>query len=76
MEEIKQLILNNNKLLRENNEMLQYLISYIIKLESERNNEDVKDLVSNIVANIFANKYHDVYNLSQKRNQNNVFQQI
>lgn len=54
MEEILQL-------LKENNQMLKRVISYINKVNSEEYqlNEDMKDLVTNLIANTFANNRLD-----------------
>lgn len=43
------------KLLKENNEILKYILQYIIELNSYRGTEDIKDLVTNLIANLYAN---------------------
>lgn len=52
---MKELLIENNKLLKENNEMLKHIIAYINKVDKNRGIEDIKDLVTNLVANMFIN---------------------
>lgn len=47
------------RLLKENNELLKYIVKYIEKVDSPQHKdyEDVKDFITNLVANMYINKY-------------------
>ena len=52
MESIEEIILQNNRLLKKNNEMLQYIIKYL-----KHKHNDYEDFMINVAANVVGNQF-------------------